>query len=183
MADDLINPLVKQIQERLPWLFSEHGFKIIDYSYDRTGGCHVLLESEHLRLAFNQDRGFTRADLISRAHPEKLYELGFLILAIQGERPDVGFEGTAALLQSNWAAIVEALGPKLAETNREYDRRQKEGEEALARFQSRLQTTPRGFIYKMKRTAVGRAFFRLLRVVEVFLILWALYVVFNRSAA
>ena len=50
MADDLVNPLVRQIRERLPWLFSEYGFTIIDYSYDRVGNCYVSLQSEHLQL-------------------------------------------------------------------------------------------------------------------------------------
>jgi hypothetical protein len=180
MADDLVNPLVRQIRERLPWLFSEYGFTIIDYSYDRAGNCSVSLQSEHLQLLFTQDRGFGGARLGARADPGKSYELGFLLLAIQGERPDVGFEGTAALLKSNWPIIIEALGPKLAETKHEYERREQVSRESFERLQSRYKLTPRGFIYKMKQTAAGRVLFRFLRLFEVALILWTLYIVFNR---
>src|SRR5208282_4584885 len=138
MADDLVNPLVRKIQERLPWLLSDYGFRIVSFSYSAKsfGDCHVLLESEQLRLVFTRDRGFGGATLAVRADPEKSYELGFLLLAIQGERPDFGFEGTAALLKSNWPAIVEALGPKLAETKQEYERREQVSRENFERLQS-----------------------------------------------
>ena len=51
MADDLTNPLVRLITERIPWLFADHRFKIVDYSYDARsfGNCIVTLESEALR--------------------------------------------------------------------------------------------------------------------------------------
>jgi hypothetical protein len=181
MADDLVNPLVRQITERLPWLLSEYGFKIVDYSYDARsfGNCTVVLESERLRLSFVRDRGFSTAQLASRADPEKSYELGFFLLSIQGERPDVGFEGTAALLKNNWPAIIEALGPKLSETKLEYERREQKSIETFARLQNPIRLTLRGRINMMRRTPAGRALFHLLRWIEAALILWALYTVFN----
>jgi hypothetical protein len=180
MADDLVNPLVRKIQERLPWLFAEYGFRIVDYSYDPRsfGNCVVTLESESLRLRFVRDRGFGAAQLAARVDPEKSYELGFFLLAIQGERPDIGFEGTAFVLKDNWLAILEALGPKLAETKQEYERREQEGKEALAHWQNPIKLTPRGRVNMMKKTAAGRVLFLLLRWTEVALILWALYTVF-----
>jgi hypothetical protein len=185
VADDAVNPLVRQITERLPWLFSDYGFKIVDYSYSPRsfGNCIVTLESETLRLRFVRDRGFCIAQLAARADPEKLYDLGFLLLAIQGERPDIGFEGTAFLIKGNWPAIIENLGPKLAETKKEYERREREGREALARWQNPIKLTLRGRISMMKRTAVGRVLFLLLRWIEIGLIVWALYTVFVRRPA
>jgi hypothetical protein len=179
MAEDLLNPLVRLVQERLPWLFSEYGFKIIDYSYDRTGNCSVSLQSEHLRLVFTRDRGFGGATLAVLADPEKSYELGFLLLAIQGERPDVGFEGTAGLLKANWLTLVEALGPKLAETKVEYERREQVSREIFERLQSRHKLTLRGHIYKMKKKAVGRVLFYMLRGLEAVLILFGLYTLYS----
>src|SRR5665213_3736403 len=81
VADDSVNPLVRQITERLPWLFSDYGFKIVDSSYSARsfGDCVVTLESESLRLRFVRDRGFCIAQLASRADPEKLHDLGFLL--------------------------------------------------------------------------------------------------------
>jgi len=99
---------------------------------------------------------------------------------VSGERPDVGFEGTAYLLKDNWPAIIEALGPKLAETKQEYERREQVSRESFERLQSRYTLTPRGFVYKMKKTAAGRVLFRLLRLAEVALILWAIYTVLNQ---
>jgi hypothetical protein len=140
MADDQVNPLVRLIRERLPWLFSEYGFRITNYSYDPRafGNCIVILESGTLRLRFIRDRGFGTAELAAQTDPEKWYELGFLLLALQGERPDIGFEGTAALLKSNWAALLDALGPKLPETKQEYERREEESRKALERYRRRL---------------------------------------------
>jgi hypothetical protein len=166
MADDLVNPLVRLVQERLPWLFSEYGFKIVDYSYDARsfGNCIVILESESLRLRFVRDRGFTCAEIIARADPEKSYALDFFLPTIRGERPDIGFEGTAFLLKENWPAIVEALGPKLAETKQDYERREQQGREAFERLQRRyIKLTLRGRINKMKRTIFGRVLFLFLR--------------------
>jgi hypothetical protein len=168
MADDPVNPLVKKIQERLPWLFVEYGFRIVDYSYhpQSFGNCIVTLESESLRLRFVRDRGLCIAELASRGDSEKSYELGFFLLTIQGERPDIGFEGTAFLLKDNWPAIIEALGPKLTETKQKYERREQQSKEAFARWQKPIKLTPRGRINMLKRTAAGRVcsmYFALLR--------------------
>jgi hypothetical protein len=182
MADDSVNPLVRQVQERLPWLFSEYGFKIIDYSYDRFGGCQVILSSEQLRISFVRGRSFSRATLAARSDPTKSYELDFLLLALQDTRPDIGFEGNAAVLKDNWTLLVNALGPELAETKQEYERREQVSREIFERHQRRRKVTPRGLIYKMKKTAAGRVLFLCLRVVEAALILWAIYTVFKTPA-
>jgi hypothetical protein len=179
MADDATNPLVRQVEERLPWLFSEYGFKIIDYSYDRFGGCQVILSSEQLRISFVRGRTFSQAYLAAHSDPTKSYELGFLMLALQDQRPDIGFEGNAAVLKDNWALVLNALGPHLAETKREYERREQVSRESFERHQGRYKLTPHGFIYEIKKTAAGRVLFRLLRLAEVFLILWAVYTVFK----
>lgn len=185
MADDLVNPLVRSIQERLPWLFSEYGFRIVDYSYhpQTFGNCVVTLESDSLRLLFVRDRGVGQVELVARADPENSYGLSFILRTIKGVDPDIRFEGVAFLLKENWPGIVEALGPKLGETKQEYERRQRESTETFARMRKRIKLTPRGRINMLKKTAVGRVLFRVLRLVEFALILWALYLVFNSRPA
>lgn len=179
MSDAPLNPLVSQITARLPWLFSDDGFHIAHYSADRLGNCSADVESERLQITFTQDRGFTSAKLAPVTHAEKSFELGFLLLSIQGKRPDFGFEGAAVLLKDNWAVIVEALGPKYAETRLEYERREQESREALERYQSQLKVTPHGRINLIKRTSGGRMLFRVLRLLELGLVLWAIYTVFR----
>jgi hypothetical protein len=183
MADDSLNPLARQVQERLPWLFSEHGFKIIDYSYDRFGGCQVILSSDQLRISFVRGRGFSRASIAARSDPTKSYELDFLLLALQDKRPDIGFEGNAALLKDNWALLVNALGSDLAETKREYERREQVSREIVERSQSRRRPGLPGLVYSMKKTAAGRFLFLFLRLVEAAVILWAVYTIFNHRGA
>jgi hypothetical protein len=146
------------------------------------GNCIVTLESESLRLRFVRDRGLCIAELASRGDSEKSYELGFFLLTIQGERPDIGFEGTAFLLKDNWPTIIEALGPKLAETKQKYERREQQSQEAFARWQNPIKLTPWGRIDMLKRTAAGRVLFYVLRLIEAALIVWALYTVFETFA-
>lgn len=185
MPDDLVNPLVRNIQERLPWLFSEYGFRIVNFSYSAKyfGTCEVTLESKSLRLVFVRDRGIGQVDLIARADPETSYRLSFIVGRIKGAHPDIGFEGVAFLLKENWTGIIEALGPKLAETKREHERLQLANKETFARLQDKIKLTPRGRVNMFKRTAIGSVLFRLLRYAEVALILWALYIVLNHRAA
>ncbi|MGP0070727.1 MAG: hypothetical protein ACLPWF_02170 [Bryobacteraceae bacterium] len=184
MADELINPLVKLVQARLPWLFSDYGFRIVDYSYDPRsfGNSVVTLESESLRIRFIRDRSITWAEIAARANPDVWYDLGSLLDSLHGERPDAAFEGTAVLLEDNWRAIKEALGPRLIETKREQERRRQEAQKTFERLQSQIRLTPRGRINMFKKTALGRVLFLLLRYIEVALILWAIYVVFNHRS-
>ncbi len=179
MADELINPLVKLIQERLPWLLSEHGFQIIDYSYDRMGSCKAVLQSEQLRITFARGRSFSRAYISARSDSTKTYELGFLVRALTDETPDIGFEGNATLLKDNWPRLAEALGPKLAETKMEYERREQISREALERLTNSFPVTPQGFVKDLKSTRTGRALFYLARAAELGILLVALYVIFN----
>jgi hypothetical protein len=181
MANDQINPLVKLIQERLAWLFSEGGFRIVDYSCDRLGNCAAILESESLRLSFAQDRSFTQVHIASRADSSKSYDLGFLMLALTSRRPDVGFEGSAAVLKNNWGILTEALGPRLAETKQAYEQREHESNEILTRYQARIGVRRNHLVYRMRRTAVGRLSLVLLRYAGIGLVLWALYVVSHRG--
>jgi hypothetical protein len=181
MAEELINPLVKLIQERLPWLFLEHGFNIVDYSYDRVGNCTALLQSKQLRISFARGRSFSQVNIAACSDPTKSYELGFLMLALTGQRPDIGFEGNAALLKDNWPILEQALGPQLAATKQEYERREQIGKDTLERFQARLPQTPRGFVQDFKRTRSGRALLYLLKLAELGILLAALYTIFNRG--
>lgn len=146
MADREINPLVKLIQERLPWLFEDYSFKIVTYSYDPRsfGNCLVVLESPALRLRFVRDRSITSAELAARSEPDTWYDVGSLLSFLQGERPDAAFEGLAVLLKQNWKALDSALGPNLAETREQEMHRRDEVMKTLEEYQ-------REFQRKMKR--------------------------------
>lgn len=181
MADELINPLVKLIQERLPWLLSDGEFRVVDYSIDRLGNCTAMLESERLRIAFAQDRGFTQLHIASTSDPSKSYDLGFLMLALTDRRPDMGFEGSAAILRDNWAVLAEALGPKLAETKREYERREEIGRQTFERLRNSWPVTPEGFVKDLRRTRTGKALVYLVRLAELGILLLALYTIFNHG--
>jgi hypothetical protein len=110
MSDDPVNPLVQQISERMPWLSSDYGFRVVDYSYDATsfGNCIVTMESETLLLRLHRDRGIGYAELASQTDPEYWFELSLLLRPILGERPDPNFEGTALLLKNNLPALPGA---------------------------------------------------------------------------
>ena len=137
MADEPINPLVKLVEERLPWLLLEHGFRILDYRYDSKsfGNCLVLLESPALRLRFIRDRGITTAELAARTDPETWYDAGLLLSFLNGGRPDPAFEGLAVLLKQNWKELDEALGTKLSETKEWEMRRREETKKFLESYQ------------------------------------------------
>jgi hypothetical protein len=184
VADDSVNPLVRQINERLPWLFSDNGFKIVDYSYDARsfGNCVVTLESETLRLRFHMDRGIGYAELASQTDPEYWFDLALLLRPILGERPDPNFEGVALLLKDNFPALVTALGPKFPETKREEERRK---DELAAQWKfKRFKPVPFKFSYGSGSTAfnqsvAGNVLYVLLRALEVGIVFWALYKVFR----
>jgi hypothetical protein len=181
MADDLTNPLVRQITERMPWLFADYGFRVVEYSYDARsfGNCIVTLESETLRLRFHTDRGIGYAELASQTDPEYWFDLALLLRPILGERPDPNFEGTALLLKQNFPALVTALGPKFPETKREEERRKDE----LA-TQWGFKPQPFEFSFAsgstpFKQTKAGSVLYVSLRLLEVGIVLWALYRVFR----
>ena len=184
MADDLINPLVRQITERMPWLFADYGFRVADYLYDARafGNCIVTLESETLRLRFHKDRGIGYATLASQTDPEYWFDLTLLLRPILGERPDPNFEGTALLLKNNFPALVTALGPKFPETKREEERRNEE----LAAQWGIKPSKPRPFKFSyasgstpFKQTVAGSVLYVPLRALEVGIVLWALYRIFR----
>ncbi len=184
MADDLTNPLVRQITDRMPWLFADCGFRVVDYSYDPRafGNCVVTLESETLRLRFHKDRGIGYAMLASQTDPDYWFDLALLLRPILGERPDPNFEGTVLLLRNNFPALVMALGPKFPETKREEERRK---EEVAAQLGIKpFKPVPFKFSYASgsvwyKQTVAGSILYVLLRALEVGIVLWALYRVFR----
>jgi hypothetical protein len=184
MADDLTNPLVRQITDRMPWLFADCGFRIVDDLYDTRafGNCLVTLESETLRLRFHKDRGIGYAELASQTDPEYWFDLALLLRPILGERPDPNFEGAALLLENNFPALVTALGSKFPDTKREEEQRK---DELAARWKfKRFKPQPFKFSYAsgstpLKQTVAGSVLYVALRVLEVGIVLWALYRVFR----
>jgi hypothetical protein len=181
MADDLTNPLVRLITERMPWLFADHRFKIVDSSYDARsfGNCIVTLESEALRLRFTRDRGISFAELAAQSDPEYWFDVSVLLRPILGERPDASLEGTALLLKNNFPDLVQALGPKFAETKREDERRKEELLGRLAKpipFKFSCSAGSNWF----KQTVTGSVVCVALRLLEIGVVLWGLYTVFTR---
>ncbi len=141
MAKDYVNPLVKLIEQRMPWLFSECGFKIVDYQYDAKsfGTCLVLLESPTLRLRFVRDRSIISAELAARSEPEMWYYVSSLLSLLQGEYPDPAFEGLAVLLKQNWRALDQALGPNLGEIREREVRQREEARKLLENYRREWQ--------------------------------------------
>ncbi len=128
-------PLDQLLTERLPWLFKELGFRVVSSNYDAGsfGNSTVILESDSLRLRFVRDRGQVLLDLAPVSERQKWFSLGSLYEAIHHEsvKPEYTLDAKGSLLQKEFPALVEALGPKLRETQDEIERRKKERLRAL----------------------------------------------------
>ncbi|HTS46677.1 MAG TPA: hypothetical protein VMH05_01970 [Bryobacteraceae bacterium] len=58
-----MRPIKDVIEEKLPWLFSELGFRIVSYSVDRRDTSTVVLESDGFRLPFRRELGMVDAQV------------------------------------------------------------------------------------------------------------------------
>jgi hypothetical protein len=67
-------------------------------------------------------------DLAPRSNPEEWFSLWWLYEAIHNEsiKPRFTLNAVGDLLKQEFAALVEALGPKLPETQKEVERRRNE---------------------------------------------------------
>ena len=128
-------PLERLVTERLPWLFQELGFRVTSSTFDPRsfGDSIVILESDNLRLRFERDRGQVIVYLAAGSEPQKWFSLVSLYEAVHNGsvEPRYTLEANASLLRTEFPALVEALGPKLPETQKEIDRRKNQRLRAL----------------------------------------------------
>jgi hypothetical protein len=128
-------PLAELVSEKLPWLFRELGFRILESNYDANnfGDSLVVLQSDRIRLRFERDRGQVLVALGPLSEPRTWWGLISLCEVIRKEsvEPRHKLDALGAILRENLPALAEALGPKLLETRQEIEKRQQERLKAL----------------------------------------------------
>lgn len=133
---DLSTPLKQQLVESYPRLFEELGFQVVYHDYDpkNFGDSLVILRSPSLRVRLVRDRGQVLAYVGSAADPEKWWPVTFVLEAIRDKLPEPNFELATVVssLRDNLSDLIEAMGPKYAETKHELQRR---GAERIRRWQ------------------------------------------------
>jgi hypothetical protein len=151
----MTGPLNEELQNRLPWLFHDLGLRIThhEYSHKQMGNSVVELESDSLRIRFIRDRSRIQVELASLSEPERWMDLGFLWYTLTGYRPEPELEGWAWFVRDHLGELADALGPKLSQTKQQFERKQEESREILARYRPRL--TPAGRIRHFKATPLG----------------------------
>ena len=117
-----MKPIKDVIEEKLPWLFTELGFRIVSYSVDRYDSSVVVLESDAFRLRFKRDMGLVDVQVAALSQPEEWWDFQFTCEAVFGERPEPSLEGYGPLIRGNLAGLTEALGPKLPQTRAAIER-------------------------------------------------------------
>ena len=111
-----MKPFKDVIEEKLPWLFTELGFRIVSYSVDRFDNSVVVIESDAFRLRFRRDFGLVDVQVAALSQPEEWWKFTFTCEAVFGEKPEPSLEGYGPLIRRNLAGLTEALGPKLPQT-------------------------------------------------------------------
>lgn len=151
----MAGPLKEQIQDRLPWLFQDLGFRVTrsDYWPKHMGDSLVEIQSDSLRLRFVRDRSVIQLELASLSEPDQWLDCGFLWLTLTGNRPDPELEGWAWFFREHLVEITDALGPRFEETKLEYKRREEEGSKIAARYVPAL--TWRGRLNRFRATTPG----------------------------
>lgn len=133
--------LKQEVNEQLPWLFQELGFRVVEDDFDPKsfGNSFVTLESSGLRVRFARDRGQVSAEVASRSDPGTWWNLEHVCELIVGRTVEIGFElsAVAALLRKHVSALADYLGPKFTQTKRELERGAEERKQALLRRLSR----------------------------------------------
>src|ERR1035438_9697737 len=140
------SPFVEKIEETLPWLFEDLGFRLTfsEYYYKAMGSAIVDLDSDivPLRLRFLNDRQFVSAQVAPLAEPEAWANVDRILEAIRNDLPEARprdmedfhriwherlsratVQVEAALFRDNLPALIEAMGPKWPETKQELERR------------------------------------------------------------
>ncbi len=117
-----MQPIKDTIEEKLPWLFSELGFRIVSDSVDRYDSSMVVLESDAFRLRFTRELRMVDVQVAALSQPEEWWDLTFTCEAVFGERPEPSLEGYGPIIRRTMAGLTEALGPKLPETTQAMER-------------------------------------------------------------
>jgi hypothetical protein len=144
------------METRLPWLFQDLGFRVTNhaYSYKHMGDSIAELQSDALRIRFIRDRSTIQVEVASLSDPERWMELGFLY-ANTGYRPEPQVEGWAWFFRDHLSELTDALGTAFAQTRKQFERKQQESLEILARHTPsvtlivrlrRFRATPSGMI-------------------------------------
>jgi hypothetical protein len=106
------------IARKLPWLFSDLGFRVASFEYSRSalGTSVLILQSDAFWLRFCIERLRIFADVAPPSEPEKWWGIEWVCQAVSGELPVVELDGLGPMLRDHYSALGEGLGPKLAET-------------------------------------------------------------------
>jgi hypothetical protein len=168
-----MKPLKDQVEEKLPWLFSQLGFRIASYSYNPAvfEDSTVVLDSDAFRLRLIRDKGFVTASVAAVSDPEHWLEFKFVWEMIFGELPAPTLEGYGPLIREGFNAFAEALGPNYSQTKEMYDQRAKERRK---RWEEHLARGPKMF-GPAPTTVVGKILTNPLGWVLLTLILWLIW--------
>jgi hypothetical protein len=115
--------LKEELTKRFPWLFDDLGFHVTthNFSYQAMGSSFSVIESDVLRVRFENDRGFLSVEVAAVAEPERWMNLSALWLCLTGERPTPELDGWAWFLRDHLDRITEALGPNYVATKIAFD--------------------------------------------------------------
>jgi hypothetical protein len=117
--------------------FEDLAFRVAYSDYDPAsfGNSLVILDSDSIRLRFMRDRSQIMLDLAATSEPEDWLGLWWLYEAIHNEsiKPRFTLNAVGDLLKQEFTALVEALGPKLLQTQKEIERRRSERRAPLGR--------------------------------------------------
>lgn len=119
-----MKPIKDQLEERLPWLFTELGFRMVSYSFDPAyyDNSVAVLESSAFRLRFVRRMGLVDAEVAPLSDPERWWNFKFLYEAVFRETPEPTLEGYGPMLRARMRPLAKALGPKLLETRATVER-------------------------------------------------------------
>ncbi len=154
-----MRPIKEQLEERLPWLYSELGFRLVAHSFDpaRYDNSVAVLESDGFRLRFVRNMGLVDAEVAPISAPEQWWNLKFVYEAIFGETPEPTLEGYGPLLRRRMGDLADALGPKLSHTEELLNRHSLEKQKRITDFYSRRPPSWAALRFRVRRTAAGRA--------------------------
>jgi hypothetical protein len=132
----MAGPLKEELENRMPWLFEDLGFRVAyhDYSDQHMGDSVAELESPSFRVRFIRDKSRIQVEFASLSEPERWLELGFLWNALTGHRPEPELEGLAWFLRDHISELEDALGPGFSQTTQQFERSRIENSEILARY-------------------------------------------------
>ena len=174
-----MRPIVEQIEAKLPWLFSEGGFRIVSHSFNpaRYDNSIAVLQSGAFRLRFVRDKGLVAADVAALSEPERWYNLTFFWEAVFGERPEPTLEGYGPLIRRGHDDLAEALGAKLSTSKMLLDQHAAERQRRINEFYA----SRASLLDRVRRTRIGRIATNPLSFVILFILLWIYWGVRGRG--